>query len=75
MVEKVSIVKTPEQKVEDLISSARKELTNETTNKIVSRIKIKLQQRQSTVKILANIDREIDEMKLELRQELELINE
>ena len=64
---------TTAQQVEELLNTAKTELSNEATDKMVKRIKSKYQERINAAKILSNIDREIAEMKLELEQELNSI--
>lgn len=63
--------KNTAQLVEDLLTEAKDELNSEATKAMVKRIKLKLKERKAAKRVLANIDREIDEMKLELAQELE----
>ncbi len=71
--DKVQEIRTSEQKVEDLLKEAKKEVTDESTRKMVRTIKLKLMERKSATKVLANIDREIEMLKLELAQELDSI--
>ena len=68
---KVDQIKTPAQKVEELLGVAKKEITDEATKNMVKKIKLKLNEKRVATKILANITRDINMMKLELEQELE----
>lgn len=75
MADKVkSINKTPEQVVEDLFKEGSKELTSELTKGMVTKIKEKMKQRTSAAKILQNIDREIEMMKVELVEEIKSLS-
>jgi len=62
---------TSNQMVEALLVEAKDELNSEATKAMVKKIKIKLKEKKAASRILKNIDREIEEMKLELAQELE----
>lgn len=71
MSKSVSPIKTTAQRVDDLVNDARKDITNESTEKLKARVKSLLIERTKAAKVLANLDREIDELKLEIAQELE----
>ncbi len=72
-VEKPNKVSAAEQ-VESLLGTAKQEISDESTRKMVRTIKLKLIERTAAAKILANINREIDMLKIELEQELESLN-
>lgn len=57
--------------VEDLMEHAKKDLANEATAELVVAVKDKLKQRRAAAKIVQNIDREVEELKLKIAQELE----
>jgi len=62
---------TPTEQVEYLVDVSKRELKDEATEAMVKKIKMKLIERKSAAKVLANIEREIDLMKIQLVQELE----
>lgn len=76
MAQKLKSVETQSTaaRVEELLGTAKSELSDEATKHMVKRIKSKLQERVAAAKVLANIDREVDMLKLELAQELESLN-
>ena len=65
--------KSAAQKIEDLLNTAKEEITEQDTKDMVDKLKIKLIERKKAARVLANIDREIEEMKLELAHEMESI--
>jgi hypothetical protein len=66
--------KSPAQIVEDLFKEGTEELQTELTKSMVSKIKNKMKERTSAAKILQNIDREIDLMKIELEDEIKSLS-
>ncbi len=57
--------------VDNVIEEAEKEIYEEIVKKAKSKLKDKLRQRTSAAKILANINREIELIKLEMGHDLE----
>ncbi len=66
-------IKTAAQQVEDLVNAAQQEAKTDVTKGMVMRIKSKLAERRSAAKVVANIDREISELKIQLTHELEAL--
>ncbi len=62
------------EKVEALLSKAKEEIVNDNTKDAVKKLKIKLIERQKAAKLVANMDREIEVLKLKIAQELESID-
>jgi hypothetical protein len=71
---KIEQIKTAEEMVEDLFKEGSKELQTELTAGMVKKIKVKMIERTTASKVLQNIEREIDMMKIELTEEIKSLS-